>query len=273
MNKKEEKTVSAVEVTKAPADKTLQLYQKIAKVQYKVATNIKKEAKNGYYGTKYATYNDIMVAVVPELEANKLFITTNISYDVMKTKVIDTETGEFAEYELNMNFEKTVDFKSKSIKTSSDGSVSEETKEQLTNARAFSGTPQDFGSLITYYKRYQICGIFGIAPSDDDDGEMAQKKYRKMEMMSSTEEHKQKENVPQIEVIIEKTKELKDRYKIPYEIFMAEKTQVKELVVKHIEARGEAVSDNTKNFIDKHIIPQIEYLGKETFIKKVFATN
>ena len=34
-------------------------------------------------------------------------------------------------------------------------------------------TPQDLGSLLTYLRRYQIKGIFGVADSEDDDGNAA----------------------------------------------------------------------------------------------------
>ena len=35
-------------------------------------------------------------------------------------------------------------------------------------------TPQKIGSLITYYRRYSLMAITGVAPSDDDDGNQAQ---------------------------------------------------------------------------------------------------
>lgn len=34
-------------------------------------------------------------------------------------------------------------------------------------------TPQELGSLLTYLRRYQIKGIFGVADSEDDDGNAA----------------------------------------------------------------------------------------------------
>lgn len=34
-------------------------------------------------------------------------------------------------------------------------------------------TPQQLGSLLTYLRRYQIKGIFGVADSEDDDGNAA----------------------------------------------------------------------------------------------------
>jgi hypothetical protein len=34
-------------------------------------------------------------------------------------------------------------------------------------------TPQELGSLLTYLRRYQIKGLFGVADSEDDDGNAA----------------------------------------------------------------------------------------------------
>ena len=40
------------------------------------------------------------------------------------------------------------------------------------------GTPQQTGSLITYYRRYCLCAITGAAPDEDDDGAAAAAPYR-----------------------------------------------------------------------------------------------
>jgi hypothetical protein len=34
-------------------------------------------------------------------------------------------------------------------------------------------TPQELGSLLTYLRRYQVKGVFGVADSEDDDGNAA----------------------------------------------------------------------------------------------------
>ncbi len=36
-----------------------------------------------------------------------------------------------------------------------------------------SGTPQEYGSAITYARRYVLCSITGVAPDKDDDGAQA----------------------------------------------------------------------------------------------------
>lgn len=40
------------------------------------------------------------------------------------------------------------------------------------------GTPQQTGSLITYYRRYCLCAITGAAPDEDDDGAAAETGHR-----------------------------------------------------------------------------------------------
>jgi hypothetical protein len=37
------------------------------------------------------------------------------------------------------------------------------------------GTPQDVGSQITYFRRYLLCAVAGVAPDEDDDGAAASK--------------------------------------------------------------------------------------------------
>jgi hypothetical protein len=36
--------------------------------------------------------------------------------------------------------------------------------------------PQQLGSELTYFRRYLLCGLIGIAPDDDDDGSQAARK-------------------------------------------------------------------------------------------------
>jgi len=36
-----------------------------------------------------------------------------------------------------------------------------------------SGTPQEYGSAITYARRYTLCSVTGVAPDEDDDGAAA----------------------------------------------------------------------------------------------------
>ncbi len=42
--------------------------------------------------------------------------------------------------------------------------------------------PQSLGSAITYYRRYSLSAIVGVAPNDDDDGEKAQSNYRNQQL-------------------------------------------------------------------------------------------
>lgn len=45
-------------------------------------------------------------------------------------------------------------------------------------------TPQELGSLLTYLRRYQIKGIFGVADSEDDDGNAASGNTAKVDRKS-----------------------------------------------------------------------------------------
>jgi hypothetical protein len=42
-------------------------------------------------------------------------------------------------------------------------------------------TPQQLGSLLTYLRRYQLKGVFGVADSEDDDGNAASGNVAKVE--------------------------------------------------------------------------------------------
>lgn len=47
--------------------------------------------------------------------------------------------------------------------------------------------PQTIGSAITYYRRYSLSAIVGVAPNDDDDGEKAQSSYRTQKNVETSE--------------------------------------------------------------------------------------
>jgi ERF superfamily len=46
--------------------------------------------------------------------------------------------------------------------------------------------PQTIGSAITYYRRYSLSAMVGVAPNDDDDGEKAQSSYRNQKVEEKT---------------------------------------------------------------------------------------
>lgn len=51
--------------------------------------------------------------------------------------------------------------------------------------------PQKLGSCITYYRRYMLCAIAGIATADDDDGNAAAKAVASMPPKISTVQQQQ----------------------------------------------------------------------------------
>lgn len=57
--------------------------------------------------------------------------------------------------------------------------------------------PQTLGSAITYYRRYCLSAIVGVAP-DDDDGEKAQNAYRKEEVKPKKISQTEAESLKQI---------------------------------------------------------------------------
>lgn len=103
-----------------------------------------KDVNAGARRYKYADLAEIMNAIQPVLSENGLFLTQSFDTNgvvYLVTKVMH-EAGESIESRLPLPI---------------DGLK-----------------PQDVGSAITYYRRYSITAILGLA-ADDDDGEAAQK--------------------------------------------------------------------------------------------------
>ena len=47
--------------------------------------------------------------------------------------------------------------------------------------------PQSIGSAITYFRRYMLAALVGVAPDDDDDGEKAQQTFRTAHVTKTVE--------------------------------------------------------------------------------------
>lgn len=105
--------------------------------------NVKKDATNPFFKSKYASLDSIWDAVRPILAKNKLALSQFPSGDGELTSILLHESGEFIEVSAKMSI-----------------------KEH---------TPQGQGSAITYMRRYAMSSILGIVTEEDDDGNEASK--------------------------------------------------------------------------------------------------
>ena len=101
----------------------------------------KKDAKNPFFKSKYATLNAVYEAVAEALLKNGLSVIQTIVGDAVETTLIHT-SGQFI--------------------TSSCPIVC-----------AKQNDPQAMGSAITYARRYSLASLLGVMTDEDDDGEKA----------------------------------------------------------------------------------------------------
>lgn len=109
-----------------------------AQAEFMVA---KKDAKNPFFKSKYATLNAVYEAVAEALLKNGLSVIQPIVGDAVETTLIHT-SGQFI--------------------TSSCPIVC-----------AKQNDPQAMGSAITYARRYSLASLLGVMTDEDDDGEKA----------------------------------------------------------------------------------------------------
>lgn len=102
---------------------------------------VKKDASNPAFRTKYATLQSVLETVEDPLSDNGLVLLQRFTVDegepILVTEVIHAETGE-----------------------------------RITSAVRVVGKdmadPQKVGGAITYYRRYSLLALLGLAPEDDD---------------------------------------------------------------------------------------------------------
>lgn len=111
---------------------------------------IKKDNINPYFKSKYADFTSIWNIVQPILSKCDLVIIQPICGLEIKTIILHS-SGE--------SIESSCPIICKS-----------------------QNNPQEFGSAITYARRYSLSSILGIATEDDDDGNSASNKYSQEEM-------------------------------------------------------------------------------------------
>lgn len=104
---------------------------------------IKKDSTNPHFKNTYASLNQILASVKPILNALKLVLIQPVMDGEVNTMIICSETGESV---------------ASSIKIT----------EGL--------TPQQYGSAITYFRRYSLTSLLALEIDDDDDGNKATEK-------------------------------------------------------------------------------------------------
>lgn len=106
----------------------------------KVGT-IKKDAKNPFFKSEYASLPAIQEGIHEALQASELVVIQSPGTHSVTTRIVDTKSGEWIEGVIEMTPAKN--------------------------------DPQGEGSLITYAKRYALTGMLNLAIDDDDDGNAA----------------------------------------------------------------------------------------------------
>jgi hypothetical protein len=122
------------------------LWTAIGKFQ-KERKPIAKDTLNPFFKAKYADLAGIMEIIQPTLTANNLIVIQPVQGHELITKVIHTESAE--------SFESRYPIICKN-----------------------ENNPQDFGSALTYARRYSLCSILGIVADEDDDGNKASDKQK-----------------------------------------------------------------------------------------------
>ena len=105
---------------------------------------VEKGSENPFFKSTYASLSDILQAVVPLLSSCGLSITQPMRVTETGTILISRllhESGESIDSEMFL---------------------------------PHNADPQRYGSLISYYKRYQLTALLGIATVDEDDDGMPQ---------------------------------------------------------------------------------------------------
>jgi hypothetical protein len=113
----------------------MSIYKKLLKFQEEVGA-VAKDSLNPHFKSNYFDINNVLEEVKPILTKNGLVVTQPLKQGVVTTIVTDVESGESIESFL------TFDENEKN--------------------------PQKIGSIITYYRRYTLCSLLGIAGEDDD---------------------------------------------------------------------------------------------------------
>lgn len=104
--------------------------------------------------------------------------------------------------------------------------------------------PQEMGSALTYFRRYSLMALLGIAPDDDDDGNIANK---------ASDQTITPEQASELEELVKGDTDYKKRILAHFKITSFEKllsrqyALVKSRIVEYVEKKAEGVKDVQSN--------------------------
>ena len=122
------------------SEKITSLMTALLKFQGQV-NKIQKDAKNPHFKSSYASLSKILEETKPVLTECGLVLTQHFDVDVLTTMLCHAESGEYMQSDYPINVKDA-------------------------------GLPQQFGSALSYARRYGIQSILNLSASDDD-GQMA----------------------------------------------------------------------------------------------------
>lgn len=116
-----------------------------AQIEFK---NVAKEANNPFFKSKYADLPAVLAELVPNLNKHGICVVQspakNASGEVELTTTLFHESGEWLA--------------------------------GVASAKPSKEGPQEYGSVVTYLRRYALMALCGITGEDDDDGNLASRK-------------------------------------------------------------------------------------------------
>ena len=158
----------------------LKILKKLEKFQSLVGA-VKKDGKNPFFKSNYATLNSVLDTIGGHLETCGLLVVQNPMVDKLETIIFDVESGESIRSEIPYI--------------------------QISDM-------QKLGSAITYARRYALMSMFNLEAEDDDgNGAMPKKEEVKEEKMTAEQEVWLKENKANFSKMLEYDKKI---YKTNY---------------------------------------------------------
>lgn len=118
------------------SENTSNLVKALYEFQGKVNA-VKKTAQNDHFKSNYADLSSILTTINPVMQELGLLVTQHPHDDVLVTKIYHVESGEWMQ------------------------------SEQVLRMRD-ANNPQQYGSALTYARRYALASIFNLNQEDDD---------------------------------------------------------------------------------------------------------